>query len=121
MNITETAVDDPDVAFYENYHCGSARNYTNYCNPEVDKLIDRQSAETDTQKRKKIVWEIERKLIDDDVRPILFYNRAANCRRPEVKGLMTQVNSIYNQWRFEDLWLERGVGSSSPASGAKRR
>jgi peptide/nickel transport system substrate-binding protein len=121
MNITETAVDDPDVAFYENYLCGSGRNYTNYCNPEVDKLIDRQSAETDTQKRKKIVWEIERKLIDDDVRPILFYNRAANCRRPEVKGLMTQVNSIYNQWRFEDLWLERGVGSSSPAPGAKRR
>jgi peptide/nickel transport system substrate-binding protein len=114
MNITETAVDDPDVAFYENYVCGSPRNYTNYCNPEVDKLVERQSAETNIDKRKKLVWEIERKLIEDDARPILFYNRAANCRMPRLKGLTTMVNSIYNSSRFEDLWLEQGVGSSAP-------
>jgi len=28
------------------------------------------------------VWEIERKLIEDDARPILLYTRAANCRKP---------------------------------------
>ena len=72
VNVTETAVDDPDVAFYENYVCGAARNYTGYCNAEVDKLIDKQSAEPNAQKRKKIVWEIERKLIEDDARPIYF-------------------------------------------------
>jgi peptide/nickel transport system substrate-binding protein len=105
VNVTETAVDDPDVAFYENYVCGAARNYTGYCNPEVDKLIDKQSAEPDPQKRKKVVWEIERKLIEDDARPILFYTRAANCREPSLKGLTTMVNSIYNGHRFEDLWL----------------
>ena len=32
--------------------CGAERNYTGYCNPEVDKLIDRQSAEADREKRK---------------------------------------------------------------------
>ena len=106
MNVTETAVDDPDVAFYENYVCGAQRNYTGYCNPEVDKLIDRQSAEPNIEKRKKLVWEIERKLIEDDARPILFYNKAANCREPYVKGLTTMVNSIYNGKRFEDLWLD---------------
>jgi peptide/nickel transport system substrate-binding protein len=106
LNVTETAVDDPDVAFYENYACNSPRNYTNYCNPEVDKAIDRQSAETNTEKRKKLVWEIERKLAEDDARPILFYTRAANCRMPQVKGLITAVNSIYNSARFEDLRLE---------------
>ncbi|HEX6442520.1 MAG TPA: ABC transporter substrate-binding protein [Stellaceae bacterium] len=111
MNVTETAVDDPDVAFYENYKCGSPRNYTNYCNAEVDKLIDRQSAETSTEKRKKLVWEIERNLIEDDARPVLFYTRAANCRQPYLKGFTTMVNSIYNGWRFDDLWLEQGGGS----------
>jgi peptide/nickel transport system substrate-binding protein len=115
MNVTETAVDDPDVAFYENYSCASQRNYTGYCNPELDKLIDRQSAESDVGRRKKLVWEIEKKLIDDDARPILFYNKAANCRRPYLKGLTTQVNSIYNGSRFEDLWLQQGVGSSTAA------
>jgi peptide/nickel transport system substrate-binding protein len=113
LNITETAVDDPDPAFYENYVCGAQRNYTGYCNAELDKLIDRQSAESDVQKRKKMVWEIEGKLIEDDARPILFYTRVANCREPRVKGLTTMVNSIYNGWRFEDIWLEQGVGSSA--------
>ena len=114
VNVTETAVDDPDVAFYENYKTGALRNYTGYSNPEVDKLIDQQSAEPNVQKRKKLVWEIEKKLIEDDARPILFYTRAANCREPKVKNLTTMVNSIYNQSRFEDVWLEQGIGSSQP-------
>jgi len=107
VNVTETAVDDPDVAFYENYYTGSTRNYTGYGNPEVDKLIDKQSAASNVDKRRKLVWEIERKLIEDDARPILFYTRAANCREPYVKNLTTMVNSIYNSWRFEDLWLDK--------------
>lgn len=107
LNITETAVDDPDPAFYENYVCGAMRNYTGYCNPEVDKMVDEQSATSDVSKRKQMVWAIEKKLADDDARPILFYTRAANCHHPKVKGLITQVNSIYNGQRFEDLWLDR--------------
>jgi peptide/nickel transport system substrate-binding protein len=113
LNVTETAVDDPDVAFYENYKCGALRNYTNYCNPEVDKLIDQQSVESDPQKRKKLVWEIERKLIDDDARPIMFYTRVANCREPQVKGLTTMVNSIYNSWRFDQVWIDQTVANTS--------
>jgi peptide/nickel transport system substrate-binding protein len=107
MNITETAVDDPDPAFYENYVCGAQRNYTGYCNPEVDKMVDAQSAESDVAKRKQMVWAIERKLADDDARPIIFYNRAATCWQPYVKGLTLMVNSIYNGSRFEDLWLDK--------------
>jgi len=107
LNITETAVDDPDPAFYENYVCGAMRNYTGYCNAEVDKMVDAQSAESDAEKRKHMVWAIEKKLADDDARPILFYNRAATCRQPQVKGLTLMVNSIYNGNRFEDLWLDK--------------
>jgi ABC-type transport system substrate-binding protein len=40
---------------YESYPCGSERNYTKYCNPEVEKLIDQQSRETDLQNRRKLV------------------------------------------------------------------
>ena len=107
VNVTETAIDDPDPAFYENYVCGAQRNYTGYCNKEVDKLVDQQSAESDIAKRKQLVWEIERKLAQDDARPILFYPRGANCWRPELKGLTIHANSIYNGWRFEDIWLDQ--------------
>ena len=106
LNVTETAVDDPDPAFYENYVCGAMRNYTGYCNPEIDKMVDQQSAMSDVAKRKQMVWAIEKKLAEDDVRPILFYTRVANCYYQKVKGLVTQVNSIYNGQRFEDLWLD---------------
>ena len=106
LNITETAVDDPDPAFYEHYVCGAQRNYTGYCNPEVDKLVGQQSAETDVNKRKQLVWEIERKLVEDDARPILFYYDVATCRQPYLKNLTLMANSIYNGWRFEDVWLD---------------
>ena len=56
---------------------------------------------------KRLVWEIEHRLAEDDARPILFYLQNANCSRPQVKGLTTMANSVYNSWRFEDLWLDK--------------
>ena len=55
----------------------------------------------------KLVWEIERRLIEDVARPVIFYPRGATCRYPQVKNLTIMVNSIYNGWRFEDLWLDK--------------
>src|SRR6202012_1053823 len=54
LNLTGNAVDDTDQSFYENYSCGSERNYTNYCNKDIEKLFDAQSQETDLAKRKKL-------------------------------------------------------------------
>ena len=106
LNITEAGLDDPDPQFYENYVCGAQRNYTGYCNPEADELIEQQSMESDQAKRKQLVWAIERKLAEDDARPILFYGRIGTCWQPRVKGLIVMVNSIYNGSRFEDVWLD---------------
>ena len=53
------------------------------------------------------MWQIERKLAEDIARPIIFYPRAATCWHPYVKGLDIMVNSIYNGWRFEDVWLDK--------------
>jgi len=107
INGTESGVDDPDQQFYENFVCGAVRNYTGYCNPEVDKLIDRQSAEADLAKRKELVWQIERRLAEDGARPIIFYPRGGTCMQPYVKGLVTMVNSIYNGYRMEDVGLDK--------------
>jgi len=53
------------------------------------------------------VWEIERKLHEYGARPIIFYPRGATCRQPYVQGLTIMVNSSFNGWRFEDIWLDR--------------
>ncbi len=107
INGTESGVDDPDQQFYENFVCDAVRNYTGYCNREVDKLIDQQSAEPDVEKRKQIVWKIERILAEEGARPIIFYPRGGTCAQPYVKGLVTMVNSIYNGFRLEDVWLDK--------------
>jgi peptide/nickel transport system substrate-binding protein len=107
LNLTGKSVDDPDQNFYENYVCGAEANYDGYCNHKIDQLIDEQSSESDQEKRRGMVWEIERKLADDGARPIIFYPRAATCWHPYVKGVNVMVNSIYNGWRFEDVWLDR--------------
>jgi peptide/nickel transport system substrate-binding protein len=87
--------------------CGAERNYTGYCNPETDKLIDAQSMEADPQRRRQLVWEVERRLAEDASRPVLLYARFATCRQPYLKGLTVMTNSRFNGWRMEDVWLDR--------------
>ena len=106
LNLTGTYVDDPDAMLYENYTCGGIGNYNGYCNPEVDKLIDQQSIEPNQEKRKKLVWEIERRLTEDGAKPLVYFNRGGVCWQPKVKNLVVNTNSIYNGWRMEDLWLD---------------
>jgi len=107
LNLTGSSLDDPDQNFYENFSCGSLRNYGNYCTPEMDKALEAQSMETDVAKRRAMVWEIERVLAANVVRPIIYHGVAAGCWHPHVKNLTIMVNSIYNGWRWEDLWLDR--------------
>jgi peptide/nickel transport system substrate-binding protein len=107
LSLIGNGVDDPDQTFYENYVCGAEGNHSGYCNPEVDTMVDRQSIETDQQKRKELVWQIEKKLVEDGARPMIFYAPAGNCHYPYVKDLTIVANSIYNGWRMEDVWLDR--------------
>jgi peptide/nickel transport system substrate-binding protein len=107
LNVLGTAVDDPDVYFYQNYVCSSKRNYPGYCDKEFDKLVDQQSMEADPEKRKKIAQDADYKLQQDLARPIIYHLRAATCWQPEVKGLTMMTNSQYNGWRFEDIWLDK--------------
>jgi peptide/nickel transport system substrate-binding protein len=107
LNLTGSAVDDPDVTLFENYACKSERNYTGYCNALVDKLLNEQSQEADIGKRKRIVWEIERILAEDAARPIIFHGREGTCWHPHFKGLVKHENTTYNSWRFENVWLDK--------------
>lgn len=107
LNTTGNGVDDPDQTYFEHYACKSERNYTGYCNPEIEKLFPLQSRENDIEKRKKIVYDIDRKLLEDGARPIIMWNASASCWHPHVKGFRPMVNSLYNGSRFEDVWLDK--------------
>jgi peptide/nickel transport system substrate-binding protein len=107
LNVTGVSVDDPDGNIVENYSCQSERNYTQYCNAEVDKLLAAQSRELDKEKRRRIVWDIERLLVEDAARPSILWSAAGNCWQPYVKNFRPHDNSQYNNLRFEDVWLDK--------------
>jgi peptide/nickel transport system substrate-binding protein len=107
LNNTGSGVDDPDQQFFENYGCGSERNYTGYCNRGLEVRFVEQSEMADQEKRKRLVWEIDKKLQEDGARPIIYHTRLATCMQPQLKGLTIMVNSQYNGWRMEDVWLDR--------------
>ena len=107
VSVLGSAADDPDVVFLQNHVCGSARNYTGHCNPELDKKMIAQSMEADPLRRRQMVWEIDQTLQEELARPILYHRRGGTCWQPWVKGLTLMVNSQYNGWRMEDVWLDR--------------
>ncbi len=105
-NQTGIGADDPDANFYENYVCGSPRNYSQYCNPEVDRMIDAQSQTLDPVKRRRLVADIQRRLELDGARPILDWNNTDYAMWPYVKNLIPhQVQ--YNYARFQDVWVDK--------------
>ena len=105
-NLTAGTFDDPDAIFFENYKCGTSRNYTDYCNEEVDRLIDLQSQELDRAKRLKLVWQIQKKLEADVARPMLAWRKEYFTQWPYVRNLVPH-NSLYNYARMQEVWLDR--------------
>ena len=113
LNLTAAAVDDPDQQFFENYACGAERNITGYCNPELEKQFERQSMEPDREKRKKLVWEIDRKLQEDGARPIIFHYRAAS-----LPAALRQRADDHGQQHLQRLALRRRLARPLAQIGA---
>ena len=42
-----------------------------------------------------------------NTRPMIYYMRGGTRWRPEVKNMSIMVNSIFNGWRLEDVWLDK--------------
>ena len=105
-NLTGLGVDDPDANFYENYACGSPRNYGDYCSEEVTRLIDQQSQEIDQKKRLALVWQLQKKLEEDAARPTMGWRTDRFAHYPYVKNLIpNQVT--YNCCRLQEVWLDK--------------
>jgi len=105
-NQTAVTIDDPDAQFYENFTCGSTRNYADYCNPEMEKKYAAQSMETDDAKRVELVHEIDMQLMREVARPYLAYRLNFYAHYPYVKNWIPHVSS-YNCWRMAEVWLDK--------------
>ena len=105
-NLTGIGVDDPDANFFENFACGSPRNYTGYCNEQVEKVMAQQSQELDPKKRVLLVAQIQRALEEDAARPTVGWRLEYYTHWNYVKNLVPH-QSIYNWGRMQEVWLDK--------------
>lgn len=106
VNLTGIGPDDPDSNFYENFKCGSVRNYSDYCNKEIDNLIEKQSQTTDQKRRLQLVNEIDKRLQLDGARLMLGWSKEYVVMWPYVKNVVPH-QSIYNYGRMQEVWLDK--------------
>ena len=104
---TGNAMDDPDIILYENFMCNSPRNYTKYCNKDIEAKIHEQSATLDPKKRKELVQQIDMQLQRDNAKPTLFQTLLTQCWHPYVKGFIRGANGNYSHNRLETVWLDK--------------
>ena len=70
-------------------------------------MFDEQSMMTDQEKRKKLVWEIDRKLQEDGARPIIFH-----AAQRDLLAALGQGADDHGQQHLQRLadgrrWLDR--------------
>jgi peptide/nickel transport system substrate-binding protein len=106
LHPTGIGVDDPDVNFYEYYSCGSQRNYTDYCNAEIEAQVDAQAQLADPVARRARVQEIERYLLNDTARIVLGWFIYYNVRQPYVRNYIPH-QTLYNFGRLQEVWLDK--------------
>jgi peptide/nickel transport system substrate-binding protein len=105
-NLTGLGVDDPDANFYENFACGSPRNYGGYCSELVTKMIEQQSQELDPAKRLAYVVAIQKQLEQDAARPTLDSRLDYFTVWPHVKNMVPHHN-IFNFGRMQEVWRDK--------------
>jgi peptide/nickel transport system substrate-binding protein len=106
VNLTGIGPDDPDANFFENFKCGSPRNYSDYCNPEVDRLIEEQSQTLDPAKRLRLVHDLDARLQLEGARLMLGWSKEYYLMWPHVKNLVPH-QSVYNYGRMQEVWLDK--------------
>jgi peptide/nickel transport system substrate-binding protein len=107
---------DPDAALSVQT-CTTSQIDAFYCNPAYDQLYRRQVRETDLDKRRAIVRQMQQRLYEDVPHTILFYPQGLEAfrndrftgfaRRPAVGG----AGSVIGEW---------GYASATPAGGPEQ-
>jgi len=89
------------------FYTGGAANSTKYSNPIIDALFDQQAKETDVAKRRAIVQEIERALLEDAVCVPDGVSAMVVAQYPYVKGFVPSGSPYGGHLQMEKVWLDK--------------
>jgi peptide/nickel transport system substrate-binding protein len=99
--------EDPDYLrtfFHSSGDKPQGRNMGGYRNPEFDRIADASASEMDAEKRKAMVWELQ-KILLQDVPYIPLYNPKLleAVRVEKYTGWVEMIEGIGNTWSFCQL------------------
>ena len=96
-------IDDPDQLLYQ-YITGSPQNWGRFSDPVIDDLYSRQSRALDPAERKKLVIEMQKRILDNAYHmPGLWWSRNV-VHWAKVKNWVAPPSHFTNQ-KLQDVWL----------------
>jgi peptide/nickel transport system substrate-binding protein len=102
-------IPDPDDSFPSVYLPGD-RNWGGWSDPEVTELWNKQSRETDFEKRKAINWEMQRIVLSKPTGRVVYlwisFTQVVSKRIMTTAGEWVPHNAPYSRLKHEFDWLE---------------
>ena len=101
------AIADPTPMWNAFLKCKASQNYSRYCNPQFDKLLEDIGKETDEAKRRQVMHRAL-DLLDQDA-PFVDtgFTEHSAVWRSYVKGLAIEKR-IHSEWgHFDTVWLDK--------------
>ncbi|HEY7650055.1 MAG TPA: ABC transporter substrate-binding protein [Methylomirabilota bacterium] len=96
-------MDDPDQ-FLNRYATGAPQNYGRFSDPAIDDLFSRQTRATDPAERKKLVLELQKRVLEQAYyMPGLWWTRRV-VHWAKVKNYVAPPSHYTNQ-KLQDVWL----------------
>ena len=94
---------DPDMNIYSMLACRAPLNYSGYCNPEVDQLLNAARASADTQERVTLYTRVREILAEDKPYIFLYHPSWIWVHSTKLKGFVAHPDGIT---RVLDLRLD---------------
>lgn len=95
---------DPDDLLLQYYRSGAVRNYGDFKDGEIDKLVDEQAKMLDEAKRKETVLKAQRLILEKVPFALSHWGNYIMGWWPEVKNF-TRPLSQFSYFRLEEVWL----------------
>ena len=101
------SIADPTPMWNTYLKCGGSQNYSRFCDPEFDKLLDQINRETDDKKRRELFNQAMDLLDQDAPFVVTGFTEHSTIWRNYVKGLYIDKR-IHSDWgRVDTVWLDK--------------
>ncbi|MBI2909467.1 MAG: ABC transporter substrate-binding protein [Chloroflexi bacterium] len=98
--------DDPDYKLLAFFKTGAVENAAQFSDREVDRLLEEQAVTLDLEKRKQLVWDLQRR-IQAQAPVALFYHLMAQLGAWKTVHNAHPGLGIHSNQKLQETWLEK--------------